>query len=187
LKKLTNFDDFKFHSLFLRVQGYFCSNDKVFYWDELIILTLPAAMFLFGSHPLTLSGLATVYGTWGFVVIPAEFMFALIFINRGHHGTEQAHQNDELKSLDFGEFQIATTLNRKEANRNTFLSLSFFGDQVLHHLFPTLDGSILPQLRETLEKTCKEFDIKLPKETTILKASFEQFKQLFRSNAMRYA
>jgi hypothetical protein len=115
----------------------FSSNDKVFYWDEFICLTLPAAMILFGHHPLSLSGLSAVYGTWGLVVIPAEFIFALIFINRGHHGTEQVHQNDELKSYDFGEYQLSTTVNRKEANLNTFTSLTFYGDQVLHHLFPT--------------------------------------------------
>lgn len=153
----------------------------MFHWDELLLLLLPTAIVIFGHHPFTLAGLSTVFWCWGNIVIPAEFFFALIFINRGHHGTEQVHQNDEFKSYDFGEYQLATTLNRKEANSNAFLSLTFYGDQVLHHLFPTLDSSILPQLRETLAKTCKEFDIKLPEETTMLRATFQQFKQLFRS------
>jgi fatty acid desaturase len=168
-----------------RVQGYFCSNDKVFYWDELIVLTLPAAMLLFGNQPITLVGAGVIYGTWGFFFIPGEFLFASVFINRGHHGTEQIHQNDEVISLDFGEFQLGATADRIEANHNTFTSLAYFGEQVLHHLFPSLDQTLLPQLKETLVKTCKEFDIKLPLETTMMKATVGQFKQLYRSEIKR--
>lgn len=141
-------------------------------------------MFLFGSHPLTLSGTAVVYGTWGFVVIPGEFLFTAVFINRGHHGNRRAHQNDEVKSFDFGEFQMNATADRKEANLNNFTVVAYFGEQVLHHLFPTLDHSLLPQLKETLLKTCKEFDLKPPAETTMITAIVEQFKQLYRSEIL---
>lgn len=168
------------------MQGYFCSNDKVFYWDEFIALLLPLAMLLFGNQPLSLSGVAVIYGTWGLFFIPGAFLFATVFINRGHHGTNQTHQNDELKSYDFGEYQLTTTVNRKEANSNVFTSLVFFGDEILHQLFPSIDNSILPLLRETLKTTCKEFKIKLPAETSMIKATIGQFQQLFRSTTIRY-
>lgn len=142
-------------------------------------------MLLFGNQPLTLAGVGVIYGTWGFIVIPGEFLFTFVFINRGHHGTTQVHQNDEVKSFDFGEFQLSATTDRTEANHNTFTSLAYFGDQILHQLFPTLDHALLPQLKETLVRTSKEFDIKLPVETTMAKATIEQFKQLFRSEMMR--
>lgn len=149
------------------------------------MLTLPAAMAIFGKEPITLSLLGEIYGRWGYIVLPAEFFFGCIYFNRGHHGTEQTHQNDEIKSFDFGEFQLSTIVDRTEANKNTFRSMVYYGDQVLHHLFPTLDASILPHLRETLLKTCKEFDVDLHPETTMLKAAFGQFKQLFRSETIK--
>ena len=169
------------------MQGYFCSNDKVFYWDEFIALLLPLAMLLFGNQPLSFSGISVIYGTWGFFFIPAEFLFATVFINRGHHGIHQIHQNDELKSFDFGEFQLTTTVNRTEANLNVFTSLSYFGNEILHQLFPSLDNSILPQLHETLKITCKEFKIMLPPETSMIKSTIGQIQQLFRSTTIRYS
>lgn len=142
---------------------------------------LPCLMILLGKDPITLSCILDVYLKWGYIVIPAESLFGPIFFNRGHHGNDLIHQNDEIKSFDFGEYQLSTVVDRIEANRNTFTSMAYYGHQVLHHLFPTLDQAILPQLKDTLAKTCKEFDIDLKPETTMIKAAIGQFKQLFRS------
>lgn len=171
--------------LFGRVQGYIWAKEKVFHWDELLMLTLPIAMIVFGKQTVTFAYLGEVYTKWGYLSITGEFLFGSVFFNRGHHGTDQTHQNDDIKSLDFGEFQLSTTVDRVEANRNAFTSLAYFGDQVLHHLFPSIDHSLLPQLKETLVKTCKEFDIDLHPPTTMLKATFGQFKQLYRSEIIK--
>lgn len=135
---------------------------------------------LFGDD-FSWNSLKKVYIIWVYIVIPSEILFVAIFWNRGHHGCNLIHQNDEIRSLDFGEYQLSTVIDRVEANRNTFTSLAYFGDQVLHHLFPTLDHAILPQLRNTLKQTCEEFDIKLKPETTMIKATIGQFTELFRT------
>lgn len=36
-----------------------------------------------------------------------------------------------------------------------------FGNQTLHHLFPTVDQSLLPQLNELFLDTCREFQIQI--------------------------
>lgn len=151
------------------------------------MLTLPAAMAIFGNEPITLAYLGQIYGRWGYIVIIAEFLYGCVHFNRGHHGTEQYHQNDELKSFDFGEFQLSATVDRTEANFNSFTSLAYYGDEMLHHLFPTLDNAVLPQLRATLLKTCKEFDVDLHAETSMLKAAFGQFKQLIRTETLSFS
>lgn len=138
-------------------------------------------MAISAKEPISLSEL---YYNWGYIILPAAFIFTFIYFNSGHHCTDLVHQNDKIKSLDFGEFQLSATVDRSEANANTFNSLSLYGDQVLHHLFPTLDSSILPQLRETLRQTCKEFDIDMRPETTMLRAILGQFKQLFRTKTI---
>lgn len=155
------------------------------YWDELLTLAIPTAMLLFGKEQLSWSYLGEVYMNWNILVILSEIFYGVVFFNRGHHGTNLIHQNDEIKSFDFGEFQLSTTADRVEANRNIFTSMAYYGEQVLHHLFPTLDHSILPQLKGTLLKTCKEFDVDLQSETTMLEATLGQMKQLFRSEIIK--
>lgn len=49
-------------------------------------------------------------------------------------------------------------MDRQELRGNTFLALANFGDHVLHHLFPTLDHGILPQLYDIFFKTLLEFE-----------------------------
>lgn len=168
----------KFHC---RVQGYLWAKEKVFYWDDLLMLAIPAVMVFFGKEPTTLSFLGQVYLNWSYIVIGANILFASVFFNRGHHETSLVHQNDEIKSFDFGEFQLSTTVDRAEADWNTFTALAYFGEAVLHHLFPALDHSILPQLQGTLVKTCKEFDIDLEPKTTMVRSTFGQIRQLYRS------
>jgi fatty acid desaturase len=142
-------------------------------------------MIILGKEPVSWSQIGAAYVNWNILVILSEIMFGLVFFNRGHHGNGLIHQNDEIKSFDFGEYQLSTTADRVEANRNVFMSMAFYGEQVLHHLFPALDLSILPQLKETLRETCKEFDVDLQPETTMLKATVGQMKQLFRSEILK--
>lgn len=49
-------------------------------------------------------------------------------------------------------------MERKDLKGSTFLTLTHFGEHAMHHLFPTLDHAILPQLDEILIKTCNEFE-----------------------------
>lgn len=146
---------------------------------------IPFVLLIFGKEPISWDHAGKAYFNWVFIVVPAELLFVAIFFNRGQLGSDLIHQNDEIKSYDFGEYQLSTVVDRVEANRNTFTSMAYYGDQVLHRLFPTLDHAILPQLRKTLLETCKEFDIDLKPETTMIKAAIAQFKQLFRTETTK--
>lgn len=63
--------------------------------------------------------------------------------------------------MDFGIFQMNAVIDRKDAKQNDFLSLTQFGHQTLHHLFPTVDQSLLPYFHELFFDTCREFNIQL--------------------------
>lgn len=147
--------------------------------DELIGFTLPAAMFLFGNPTLSLFNFAHLIILWVVILNIGGFMYSLFAFNNGHHGPEIVHEGDEFDNLDFGVYQIMTIVDRKEIGDNLFRVLAYFGLHCLHHLFPTLDHSVLPHLQDVFKTTCEEFSVR-SEETTILKAMIDQFKQLDR-------
>lgn len=114
----------------------------------------------------------------------ASVLYSITALNAGHHGVEVVHEGDEFASLDFGIYQMAATVDRIETNANLFLSITNFGDHTLHHLFPSLDHALLPQLRSVLAETCLEFDVEFRK-YTCLHALIQQFKQLGRTTIIR--
>lgn len=105
-------------------------------------------------------------------------------VNAGHHGPRNVHEGDEFKSLDYGIYQLAATIERHEAGSNLFMSLTHFGDHILHHFFPALDHSLLPQFRELALKTCLEFHEEL-RTCSLLEAFVDQIKQLSRTETIK--
>lgn len=63
--------------------------------------------------------------------------------------------------------------------------LTSFGDHCLHHLFPTLDHGILPQLYPVFFETCREFET-VYRELPWLQQIIGQHKQLARVETMTY-
>lgn len=84
------------------------------------------------------------------------------------------------RSLDFGIFQMASVIDRKDAKQSQFMVLTHFGEHTLHHLFPTLDHGLLPQLNNVFLETCKEFEIEL-REYPWFELIKGQFQQLART------
>jgi len=70
-------------------------------------------------------------------------------------------------------------MDHKSIKGSLFLVLTHFGDHCLHHLFPTLDHAILPQLYPIFYQTCKEFETELA-ECNLLHHVIGQFSQLAR-------
>lgn len=54
-----------------------------------------------------------------------------------------------------------TVVDRADIRGNPILVMSNFGDHALHHLFPTLDHGILPNLYDILFETLDEFEMEL--------------------------
>jgi fatty acid desaturase len=153
--------------------------DRLFYLDDIIGFFLPLFMYVVGNVAGTAT-LTEVFIAWNVIFCAASVTFSVIGLNAGHHGTEIAHEGDEFRSLDFGIYQMAATIDRYEANSNLFMILTHYGEHIMHHMLPTLDHSILFHFREILEETCVEFkeDLKL---ISIATATIEQFKQLKRT------
>ena len=51
-----------------------------------------------------------------------------------------------------------------------FLMAVFYGNHALHHLFPTLDHSVLPLLTHVFLETCEEFGVAYQKDSVIVTA-----------------
>ena len=82
--------------------------------------------------------------------------------------------------MDFGIVQMNAIIDRNDIKRSHFLSLTMFGHHTLHHMFPTLDHGLFPQLNELLLNTCREFEIQL-REFSWWSLIVGQFQQLQRT------
>lgn len=114
----------------------------------------------------------------------SSFIFGLVGLNAGHHHNKVFHDGDDLKSLDFGIYQLVSVVEKTEGKRSPFMTLMSYGNHTLHHFFPTLDNAVLPQLDGILMETCLEFEIEL-KKLPFWKILVGQFKQLARTNAIK--
>jgi fatty acid desaturase len=63
--------------------------------------------------------------------------------------------------MDWGLYQLTTVMERSDVRGSQFLTQTHFGEHTLHHLCPTLDHGLLPQLKPVFEKTCDEFGVTL--------------------------
>lgn len=125
-----------------------------FFADDMITFIMPTVMYLAES-----SCLVGVLKMWLFIVLVASFCFGVIGLNAAHHHPEIFHSGDKIPDeIDFGVYQIAAVIDRADVKGSQFAVLTSFGDHCLHHMFPTLDHGILPQLYPVFHKTCEEFE-----------------------------
>lgn len=170
--------------MFRRWFGHIYEKRQRILWEELIPLLLPLSMFLFGDIPFTWSNVKRIFLIWQYIILGASFLFNIIAVNAGHHGPSIVHEGDEFKSLDYGIYQLGATAERIETKSNLFMTLTHFGDHVLHHMFPSLDHSLLPQLNEIFVETCIDFKEEI-KFCTMLEALIWQFQQLSRTETIK--
>lgn len=85
--------------------------------------------------------------------------------------------------MDFGIFQMDAVIDRIDLKGSQLLVLTHFGDHTMHHLFPTLDHGVLPQLYDVFFETCRDFELEL-KEYPWYKLIIGQFQQLARTKPM---
>lgn len=89
------------------------------------------------------------------------------------------------KGYDWGIYSIDTVMDRQELRCNTLLALANFGDHALHHLFPTLDHGILPELYDLLYETLEEFEAECQCYPWFFETIKGQFQQLSRVEPMK--
>lgn len=83
------------------------------------------------------------------------------------------------KGYDWGLYTIDTIMDRQDLRGNALMAMANFGDHALHHLFPTLDNGILPQLYDMLFETLFEFEAecKCYPWFEIIKGQFQQLSR----------
>lgn len=183
--KLIILKHFKIKNLYLfRWFGYFYAKRQRIIWDEVIPLLTPLTMFFFGNLSFNFVNFMDIFMTWNYIIAGGSFIYSVVAFNAGHHTPTNIHEGDEFKSSDYGVYQLAATIDRVEAGFNLFVTLTHFGDHMLHHMFPSLDHSLLPQLREIFIETCKDFKEEF-RECSMWDALVGQCEQLGRTDIIK--
>ncbi|XP_041970441.1 cytochrome b5-related protein-like [Aricia agestis] len=140
----------RFLSVFLR-GGFLRAHYR---WHDAIGFLLPLWMLVTSAAPV-----GHVLTTWAQINCTGSLLFYLIGVNAAHHHPDAIKDGDQPRSEtpDFGEHQIEALLDRKDINGNTFAVLTLFGDHALHHLFPTLDHSVLKYLHPVFLELCRKY------------------------------
>lgn len=173
LRKLSanDFDFFRLIFCFVKTKNLF----RVY---DLIPFTLPFAMYLFGCNDLGI-----VFRTWMLIVFMGSFFFGLIGLNAGHHNIYNVHEGDTLRQVDFscvdetfylnkyyvklnsfsinmdwGIYCLDTVVDNSNISHNHLISLTHFGNHLMHHLLPTIDHGIAAQLYSVLFDTMADFE-----------------------------
>ncbi|XP_075152428.1 cytochrome b5-related protein [Haematobia irritans] len=165
-----------FHFAQRALRSVFSKNEL--YWHDMIGFSLPLAMMAISSTTP-----ADAILKWLRIIGTSSFMFGLIGLNASHHTPEISHDGDALREdRDWGLYQLDTIIDRGDIKRSHFMNLTHFGDHALHHLFPTLDHGVLPQLQSIFLETLHEFKGEM-REITFLDHIIGQNKQLLRTVA----
>lgn len=132
---------------------YSLRHTNVMYWHDVICLSIPLSIYLSSGWPVLMC-----IRQWLFITAIASLAFCIIGLNAAHHDPKIYHEGDaNREDRDWGLFQVDTIIDRGDLKNSQFLILKHFGDHILHHLFPTLDHGILPQLYPLLHETLAEF------------------------------
>lgn len=146
------------------------------YWHDLLCLSLPLSMYMCSSYSFL-----WCVRQWLCITALASFAFCVIGLNAAHHDPRIYHEGDvSREDRDWGLYQVDTIIDRGDLKGSQFLVLTHFGEHALHHLFPTLDHGILPQLYPVLYETLDEFKCEL-RECTHFEHIIGQHKQLLRT------
>ncbi|CAG9826094.1 unnamed protein product [Diabrotica balteata] len=154
-----------------------CNYKSVAYTD-LTYLILPAFMALTGGATITQTLII-----WAFIMLMGSFVFTLIGLHAAHHHPDVFHDGDTPRSLetyDWGLSQLDAVMERKEITGSDFLVLTSFGDHCMHHLFPTLDHSLLKHLYPTFERVLKQFNenVRLVSQAEAFSGTFQQLMKV---------
>ncbi|XP_023948987.2 cytochrome b5-related protein [Bicyclus anynana] len=140
----------RFLSIFVR-KGFFRAHYR---WHDAIGFLLPLCMWFASGSPVT-----RVIYTWLWINCTGSLIFFTIAVNAAHHHPDAIKDGDQPRSLtpDWGEHQVEALLDRKDVNGNTFAVMTLFGDHALHHMFPTVDHSVLKYLHPVFIELCEKF------------------------------
>ncbi|CAH1154729.1 unnamed protein product [Phaedon cochleariae] len=161
-----------------RIQDAIKYNFKNMKITDLITLTLPTFMWIFGGQSL----LAT-FGMYNFVMVMASLHFGFVGLHAAHHHPDIFHDGDTPRATtnyDWGLSQLDAVMDRKEISGNHFLVLTNFGDHALHHLFPTLDHGALEHLYPTFEEVLGRFNenLRIVSQWDTIKGGYQQLKRV---------
>lgn len=145
------------------MRGVFTLLDgrNLFQLSDAIPLSVPA--FMYAVSDGADGSLGMVLRMWALLLVGASFYFGFVGLNAGHHNHHCVHDGDVLRAdqqLDWGLYTLDTVIENSDT-KAPVLALTHFGHHALHHLLPTIDHGLLPQLYPVLYETLRDFDTEL--------------------------
>jgi fatty acid desaturase len=132
--------------------------------DKLAQLIPVMQLVMFANFSL-MQGITTGLMLWILMLTVTSSVFLWgNFLNGPHFNDECWHQKDTLDSTDWGILQVQTSVERSDLSSkdNLFANLFniiTFNFHHLHHLFPTIDATLLSQLNPLFEEHCLEHGV----------------------------
>ncbi|XP_022825340.1 cytochrome b5-related protein-like [Spodoptera litura] len=163
----------RFLSIFLQ-QGFFKSHYR---WHDAIGLLLPLWMAITSGAPFL-----DVISMWLWINCSGSLIFFSIAVNAAHHHPDAIKDGDQPASEtpDWGMHQVEALLDRKDVNGNVFAVMTLFGDHCLHHMFPTLDHSVLKYMHPLFIDLCEKYQANY-RVSTQFKLVLGQIKETMRT------
>ncbi|XP_035438276.2 cytochrome b5-related protein isoform X3 [Spodoptera frugiperda] len=164
---------YRFLSIFL-YQGFFKSHYR---WHDAIGLLLPLWMAIASDAPLL-----DVISMWLWINCTGSLIFFSIAVNAAHHHPDAIKDGDQPanETPDWGMHQVEALLDRKDVNGNVFAVMTLFGDHCLHHMFPTLDHSVLKYMHTLFIDLCEKYQANY-RVSTQFKLVLGQIKETMRT------
>ena len=128
---------------------------------QLVVIQLIIRITSADSSVGAASDWSMAFKLWFIIQSTFSILFVVMSLMLAHHHPDMFHAGDGQfrYGLDWGLAQLDATGDSKDVTGSLFFELTFFGNHVLHHLFPALDHGILDYLRPILRQTCADFHL----------------------------
>jgi fatty acid desaturase len=142
-----------------RALGWIYAKNRYISWDEILIFLPPTLMFAFGDSTLTFANILSIIVVWNMILYFSSLFYIKVMNESNHHRFPKFPEGHEINNMDFGVYQISTATNVASSDKNIVTAVAYYGYHIIHHMFPSLDLALLPQLKNIFIETCNEFNL----------------------------
>lgn len=77
-------------------------RERKFYWDEVLPITHPLVMYMFGGENTFLDAMKM----YALIIVFGSFIFSVIALNAGHHHPDILHDGDKIRFVSHKSFPL---------------------------------------------------------------------------------
>nr|XP_018907182.1 PREDICTED: cytochrome b5-related protein-like [Bemisia tabaci]XP_018907183.1 PREDICTED: cytochrome b5-related protein-like [Bemisia tabaci] len=154
-----------------------CIHNTLSKSELLTASTIPTLLFFANG-----GNIISAFLMWTWILCVGSLTFHNTDVVATHRHPETFIQGDApRKDRDWGLAQIDTTKDNQWLTGNAFFAMILFADHTLHHLFPTVDHSVLKFLYPVFLQTCKKFNVTWKADDRSFQMATAEFRALARN------